>query len=111
VSVLLDLFNPDSRKRTRVEREPGSRLFRIISEQDCASIAEECKRRSSMFDRHMARAANLRGAGTVQVAEIPMVIYHQLRRAGIAQNPQRLKKWLSRRDSRAFRVDDGRPLA
>lgn len=42
------------------------------------------------------------------VASIPNVIWADLQRRGIADNPKRLKKWLNDRDNRAFRTKRGR---
>ncbi len=42
------------------------------------------------------------------VARIPLVIYEELMRKGIAQDPQRLKAWLNDSDQRAFRTHPGK---
>ena len=77
----------------------------IISRQKSAAIVDANKRLANLFDRQAAR-----GRGRM-VASIPNVIYWQLHRMGITQDRKALMKWLSRRDARFFRTDDGRPLA
>ena len=42
------------------------------------------------------------------VARIPLVVYEELMRKGIAQDPKRLKAWLNDSDNRAFRSHPGR---
>jgi|SRR5579864_1224531 len=107
----IDLYTPETGRRTRVVRDADTGLPLIVNDQHVTPIVDDCKRAASMVDRHEQRRRRTRGAGIVQVAEIPFVIWNQLQRLGIAQDQQALMKWLSRRDSRAFRVDDGRPLA
>ena len=46
-----------------------------------------------------------------QIASIPIVVWHQLVAEGIHRDETALLKFLSERDNRFFRVDDGRKLA
>lgn len=109
--IIIDRATPATGTRTRVVTDGPTGLPLIVTSQDVAPIVEDCKRAASMVDRHDQRRRRLRGAGTVQVAEIPFVIWGRLQAAGITKDPKALMKWLSRRDSRVFRVDDGRRLA
>jgi hypothetical protein len=77
----------------------------IVSRQKTDAIVDFNKRLAGLFDRH-----TMRGRGRM-VANIPNVIYWRLHRLGITRDRKALLKWLSRRDARFFRVDDGRPLA
>lgn len=44
----------------------------------------------------------------VKVGEIPLHVWMQLKDEGIAQDPQRLRKWLNDPDNRFFRTYEGR---
>lgn len=44
----------------------------------------------------------------VQVASIPMSLWGELERQGIAQDQERLRKWLNDRDNQVFRTRPGR---
>jgi|TARA_R110000772_G_scaffold9387_1_gene30881 hypothetical protein len=43
-----------------------------------------------------------------KVASIPLSVYYDLKRQGIADDPKALKKWLNDPDNRAFRTRGGR---
>lgn len=43
-----------------------------------------------------------------RVASIPLVVWQDLKRRGIADDPGRLKAWLNDPDNRAFRTRPGR---
>ena len=46
--------------------------------------------------------------GDVQkVASIPLPVYYELKRQGIADDPKALKKWLNDRDNQVFRTRAG----
>jgi hypothetical protein len=42
------------------------------------------------------------------VATLPLSVYYQLKREGIADDPKRLAKWMNDPDNRAFRTRGGR---
>lgn len=46
--------------------------------------------------------------GMRRVASIPLVIYYQLKKAGILNDPKRMAKWLDERDNQAFRTSPER---
>jgi hypothetical protein len=109
-----DLLNITSRARgtrTRVVRDSETGLPLIISSQNLAPIVRDCRNRAAEADPHALRKANVSGAGMVQVAEVPFVIWNNLQKLGITKDRKALMQWLSRRDNRVFRVDDGRKLA
>ena len=107
--VLLDYTVPERRYVARVERDADSGLV-LIKRQDVRGIVEDCKRLASMVDPHLQRTNNVRSASGTMVAYIPNVIWAHLMKLGITRDEKALRKWLSRRDARAFRVDDGRRL-
>jgi hypothetical protein len=43
-----------------------------------------------------------------KVATLPLSVYYQLKREGIADDPKRLAKWMNDPDNRAFRTRGGR---
>lgn len=110
MSVLLHKHAvPERRYVARVVRDTDSGLV-LIKRQDVREIVEDCKRLASMVDRHTLRANNVRSTSGTMVAYIPNVIWAHLMRLGITRDPKALRRWLSRRDTRQFRVDDGRRL-
>lgn len=110
-AVLYDNVNHDAGTHTRVVVDSDTGLPLIIKTQNVRPITEANKLRANAIDRHQQRKRRLKGAGLTQVAEIPIVIWHQLEVEGITRDRTRLLKWLSERDMRFFRVDDGRKLA
>src|SRR5262245_39141837 len=105
--VIFEKYNAETRKRTRiVTDESGYPL--IVHDQDTDPIVEDNKRQATMRDGHQLRAENVQGA--VMVAHIPNIVFWRLMKLGIAQDPKAMKKWLSRRDTRMCRTDDGRSL-
>ena len=42
-----------------------------------------------------------------KVASIPLPVYYELKRQGIADDPKALKKWLNDRDNQVFRTRAG----
>jgi hypothetical protein len=72
----------------------------IETQQDVSAIAEANKRQyNDTPDRH----------GDVnKVASIPLNVYYDLKRRGIADDPVAFKKWLNDRDNQVFRTRAGR---
>ena len=77
----------------------------ISARQKTDAILDFNKRWASLWDKHA-----MRGKGRM-VANLSMVEYWKLHRMGITRDRKAFLKYLSRRDTRHFRVDDGRPLA
>lgn len=112
MSLIYQQDNHATGVRTRLVRDADTGIPLIIAEQTAAAaaIVAENKRAAVRFDRWELRAQNLRAGVGVRVASIPLVIWRALKRAGIAGDEKRLRQWLSRRDARFLRTDDGRPL-
>jgi len=102
---MIDHLDPTRRVFTRIERDSETGLPVIITRQATRQIVDDNKRTASMFDKHAVRGKPR------MVANIPAVVWLRLMKLGIANDRAALMKWLSRRDARHFRVDDGRPLA
>lgn len=109
------LYNKLNRRTgicTTLERDDDTGLLVFKRHQNLAGIVEFNRQLAAIQDRHAARARRLRGnSNTIHVAEIPMVIWLRLEKLGITKDDKALKKWLSQREARAFRCDDGRKLA
>jgi hypothetical protein len=94
-----------SEQVTSLARDAETGRLLILARQKTDAIVDFNKRLAGMFDRHATR-----GRGRM-VANIPNVVYWRLHRLGITRDRKAMLRWLSRRDARFFRVDDGRPLA
>ena len=91
-------YDPVTQRATEVTTEPdGSTLY--IHSQNTRPIVESAKRIAASFDPTVRR-------DTVHVARIPIVIWRQLQRLGIAQDEKRLNAWLNDRDNAVFRTDN-----
>jgi hypothetical protein len=71
----------------------------IETVQDSTKIIEANKRSynevSGKFGEH------------AKVASIPLSVYYELKRQGIADDPKALRKWLNQSENRAFRTREG----
>lgn len=106
MTVLYEHVDSQRAIRTRVVRDTDSGLPLIVAQsQNTQPIIDDCARYAGVYDRHRARKQ-----GGRLVAVVPAVMVNHLMRMGIWQDPQAKLAWLSRRDARGFRVDDGRPL-
>lgn len=108
--LILERRRANGRATRVLKLEDGGLLIKH-HQSNLAAIAEQCKREASDFDPIAHRARAGRSEQMTKVASIPMVVWRQLWRLGIAQNPKLLNAWLDRRDSRVFRTDDGRRLS
>lgn len=77
-------------------------LSEVWDEQDVSAIVEHNKR-SQTADR--GRMGD--GLGD-RVASIPLVVYGELKRQGIIDDPIRFKRWLNDGDNRFFRTNSVR---
>jgi len=105
--------NEPARSRTVVTRDPATGTFLIQRAQEVDAILEANARDAA--DYQPGRAARLPG-GFRHVARIPMVVWGQMRELGIVQGNRvvdeaRFLRFLSERDVRKLRVDNGRRLA
>ena len=78
--------------------------FVIQTVQDTTPIVETNKREFNEAPSHKLGA---NGENFVKVASIPLTIYHELRKKGIAQDPAAMKRWLNDPDNRYFRSRPG----
>jgi hypothetical protein len=71
----------------------------IETVQDTTKIIEANKRSyndvSGKFGEH------------AKVASIPLSVYYELKKQGIADDPKALRKWLNQSENRAFRTREG----
>jgi hypothetical protein len=109
--LLYENIDAPALKRTRLIRDSETGLPLIITEQNTKLIIDDNRRLAGQVDRHEQRRRRTRGSGMVQIASIPIVVWRQLQASGVARDETRLLKWLSERDHRYFRTDDGRKLA
>jgi hypothetical protein len=108
--ILIEDYNRQTAVRTKIifDRETG--LPVIVTHQDTRAIIDDNRRLQNSVDRHELRRRHQRGAGGVQIASIPMVVYMRLRKLGITKDRKAMRKWLSDPQNRYFRTDDGRKL-
>jgi hypothetical protein len=71
----------------------------IESRQDVEPIIEANKAEQDLYNG---------SKGDKLAARIPLVIYEDLVKRGIAGDPKKFKAWLNDRDNRAFRMWQGR---
>ena len=109
--VLYENVNHDAGTHTRVVIDKDSGLPLIVKTQNTRPIIEANKVLANVVDRHVQRRQRLQGAGTMRIASVPIVEWLKAEAQGITRDETALLKWLSERDTRAFRVDDGRKLA
>ena len=79
-------------------KENGEYVIETV--QDVSTIADANKRQyNDTPDRY--RDVN-------KVASIPLPVYYELKRKGIADDPKALKKWLNDSENQVFRTRAGR---
>lgn len=71
----------------------------IETAQDVSTIADSNKRH---YNDNTGRWGDMQ-----RVASIPLPVYYELKRQGIADDPKALKKWLNDRDNQVFRTRAG----
>jgi hypothetical protein len=111
--MLLDETSPATGIRTEIARDPETGVPIIRRSQDVAGVLDQNAREAADFDA--ARVARNPG-GFRHVARIPMVVFAQLRAAGIVEGMQvvdekRFLQFLSDPDVRKLRTDNGGRLA
>ena len=84
---------------TRFWHVTGNGEFVVETVQDATKIVEANKRSyndvSGKFGDH------------AKVASIPLSVYYELKKQGVADDPKALKKWLNKSENRAFRTREG----
>lgn len=103
--ILYDHWDPVTRRSTTIELDAETGLPIITKVQDTRPIVESAKRIAANFDPHRARQQDF-----VHVARIPAVQWQEIVRLGIHRDPIAFNAWLSLRETRALRCDDGRRL-
>ena len=78
--------------------DPITELSHLESVQDVTDIVEFNK---AMSDHKPGRDWR-------HTAQIPLVVYYDLKRRGILQDPVRFAQWLDDRDNQAFRIWKGK---
>jgi hypothetical protein len=74
----------------------------IATSQDVTKIVKANKRARNEIDKHQKHGE------WSKVASIPLTVYYDLKRRGIADDPAAMKRWLNDSDNRAFRTRDAR---
>lgn len=100
-------YNAETQGRTQIVRDSETGYPLIVRVHDPRPIIDANKRQAAAFNAHDVAS---RRHGVVHVARIPRPVYDRLRRMGITRDPKAFNAWLSERDNRVFRVDDGRRL-
>lgn len=78
--------------------------FTIEEKQDVEPVIELAKESYNAFDERARWGDDL----LIHVGFLPPVIYADLQKRGILDDPERLRAWLNDRDNRAFRTRPGR---
>ena len=91
--------------RTLWHEDASDGSITIETSQDVAAIVEHAK---GLYNLHDERTRWAGDGGQNQVASIPMPIYMDLYRRGIATDKKALAAWLNDSDNRAFRTRPGR---
>lgn len=80
--------------------DPQTGKVTIQKEQKMQPIADANKRASN-------ETGNAKFGDIARVASIPLSVYYDLKRRGIADDPVALKKWLNDGDNSVFRTRGG----
>ena len=78
----------------------GNGQYVVETVQETEAILDANKRALNSSEKKWGENMN-------RVASIPLSVYYDLKRKGIADDPARLKKWLNDRDNLAFRTKGG----
>jgi hypothetical protein len=77
----------------------GNGEYVVETQQEMSSIAEANKRQ---YNETPDKYGDMN-----KVASIPLSVYYELKRKGIADDPKAFKKWLNDRDNKVFRTRAG----
>lgn len=94
-SRVLD-HNPETGITTYHHFDPITELSHLESVQDVSSLLDDNKAH--------ANEGYKPGMEFRRVAQIPLVVYYDLKRRGILQDKVAFKRWLNDRDNRFFRT-------
>mgnify|MGYP005995709547 CR=1 FL=1 len=77
----------------------GNGEYVVETQQDVSAITEANKRQ---YNEASGKYGEMN-----KVASIPISVYYELKRKGIADDPKAFKKWLNDRDNKVFRTRAG----
>jgi len=100
MSTRLLEFDPVTRTRSVFHYDNQDETFVISTEQDVAEIVDDNKALANQHD------GNWRG-DMHRVASIPLSVWQELQRKGIAKDKAALRRWLNDSDNRCFRTRPG----
>ena len=96
--------DPIARRRSTFYEQPMDDGYLIRSEQDVEPVMEA----NHEMRRHFTSAKDPHGEWGSLVGRIPVIIWEDLMRRGIAQDEKALLKWLQDSDNRAWKIHPGR---
>ncbi len=93
--------DPITKRAVRYHDVDGGEGYAIETKQDVQHIIDKNLARQALIDE------NAKWGEFAQVAEIPVVVWADLVRKGIANDERALRKWLDDKDNFAFRTRYG----
>ena len=96
--------DPITKTRKVFHRDSSGDEYHIETQQDVTAIIERNKHLYNTF----RSAREKHGEWGDKYAEIPLSVWGDLLRRGIANDEKALRKWLNDRDQEAFRTRPGR---
>lgn len=97
-------YDPFTGVKSTFHWDAAEGKFYINEEQDVQPLIEVAKSSYNNFDERARWGDDL----FHHVASIPPVVYADLQKKGILDDPKLFKAWLNDRDNRAFRTRPGR---
>lgn len=101
MKLLID-EDPVTKTKERLHIDGGGENFRLETKQNVEPVTDVAKEMRKDSDGRF----NL--DGQTHVASIPLVVWRELEKEGIAHDDEALKEWLNQRENRAFRTHPGR---
>lgn len=99
--LLLD-HDPVVKQKSRFYHDSEGEEFVIEDRVDVEDVVEQNKALYAQTDE------NARWGEFDRVASIPLVVYFDLKREGVLDDPVRLRRWLNDPENRLFRTRPGR---
>lgn len=90
-------------QRIFVPSDDGNK-FDIVSQQEVEGIVEDTKYNYNITPHK--RIQKFKGDSTL-AAQIPLTLFWELKRKGIADDDAAMKRWLNDPDNRVFRLQSG----
>ena len=82
-------YDPESRVAQWYVSDPAEGKFWFETVQDCSPVVEDNKSRFNSIDERA------RWGEWTKVASIPMTVYQNLMKSGVARDDQAMKRWLN----------------